>query len=263
MKKRRVKILTLVLLLLLSVYILWENLSVGVTNYSLQEAELPVSFDGYRIAHVSDLHNSRLWKQVIVILQASNPDIICMTGDLVDFSHTNVDLALEFAAEAVKIAPCYYITGNHELVLDGAQRERLFGGLEELGVAVLQNREVVLDSGSEQICLFGASWGSMAYMGDDTDRYRILLAHAPEDFALYASAEYDLVLSGHAHGGQFRIPFVGGLYAPGQGLLPRYDSGIYSDGRTDMVLSRGIGNRVIPIRFLNRPEVVLIELKSA
>lgn len=262
MKKSKVRILLLIAIVLFGIYIAWENLTVGLTRYTFAEPDLPSTFDGFRVAHVSDLHNSNLWKQVIDLLESSNPDIICITGDLVDFSHTNVERALDFAAKAVKIAPCYYITGNHELVLDGAVREQLLRDLEEIGVTVLHNREVVLDSDGEQISLYGASWGSLSYMGSESSaHYRILLAHAPEDFPSYATAGFDLVLSGHVHGGQFRIPLIGGVYGPGQGLFPKYDSGIYSDGETDMVLSRGIGNSVIPIRILNQPEVILIQLK--
>jgi predicted MPP superfamily phosphohydrolase len=73
----------------------------------------------------------------------------------------------------------------------------------------------------------------------------------------------DLVLSGHAHGGQFRLPFVGGLFAPNQGFFPEYDSGLYTDGQTQMIVSRGVGNSRFPVRFNNRPEVILIELKPA
>ena len=85
----------------------------------------------------------------------------------------------------------------------------------------------------------------------------------PQHFESYASSKYDLVLTGHVHGGQFRLPFIGGLYGPGQGLLPEYDSGVYSSSDTDMVVSRGIGNSVFPVRFNNRPEVILITLKTA
>ena len=93
------------------------------------------------------------------------------------------------------------------------------------------------------------------------DNYTILLAHRPDFFDEYVKSGSDLVLSGHAHGGQFRLPFVGGLYAPGQGFLPEYDSGIYTEGSTSMIVSRGIGNSAFPIRFNNRPEIILVELK--
>ena len=92
--------------------------------------------------------------------------------------------------------------------------------------------------------------------------FTILLSHRPEYFETYVEAGLDLVLSGHAHGGQFRLPFAGGLAAPNQGLFPEYDSGLYTEGSTNMVVSRGIGNSVIPVRFNNRPEVIIVELQK-
>jgi predicted MPP superfamily phosphohydrolase len=92
--------------------------------------------------------------------------------------------------------------------------------------------------------------------------YNILLSHRPEEFDIYANSKYDLVLTGHAHGGQVRIPFIGGLVAPNQGLFPEYDSGIFTSNNTTMVVSRGIGNSIIKLRVNNRPEIVLIELSK-
>ena len=90
----------------------------------------------------------------------------------------------------------------------------------------------------------------------------MLLSHRPELFKVYVESGADLVLSGHAHGGQFRFPLVGGLVAPNQGLFPKYDAGLYSEGSTNMIVSRGIGNSILPFRFNNRPEVILIELEA-
>ncbi len=97
----------------------------------------------------------------------------------------------------------------------------------------------------------------------DNDKYTLLLSHRPELFEVYVKCGADLVLSGHAHGGQFRLPFVGGLVAPNQGLFPEYDAGLYTEGNTNMVVSRGVGNSILPFRFNNRPEVILIELEKA
>ena len=95
-----------------------------------------------------------------------------------------------------------------------------------------------------------------------SDEYCILLSHMPETFEAYVSEEVDLVLSGHAHGGQFRVPFIGGIIAPNQGLFPEFDAGKYIKNNTIMIVSRGIGNSIIPIRFNNRPEIVIVELIS-
>ena len=99
-------------------------------------------------------------------------------------------------------------------------------------------------------------------METEEDRYTVLLSHRPELFDLYAKYGIDLIFTGHAHGGQFRLPFIGGLYAPNQGAFPEYDSGLYASGDTNMLVSRGIGNSLFPLRFNNRPEVILVELKT-
>ena len=96
----------------------------------------------------------------------------------------------------------------------------------------------------------------------DGDSYTVLLSHRPELLEAYADSGVDLVFSGHAHGGQFRLPFVGGIVAPNQGLFPEYDSGLYTEKGATMLVSRGIGNGILPIRFNNRPEVILAELRS-
>ena len=193
-----------------------------------------------------------------------------------DSRHTDIDIALSFAEEAVRIAPVYYVTGNHEANL--SQYDRLRDGLEAVGVSVLDDRAVELERNGEKITLIGLSDPDFIMKGDmfgevpamintklenltDTDNsYTILLSHRPELFENYVINGIDLILSGHTHGGQFRLPFVGGLIAPNQGLFPKYDAGLYIDGSTHMVVSRGIGNSIIPIRFNNRPEIVLVEL---
>ncbi|MBE6977098.1 MAG: metallophosphoesterase [Ruminococcaceae bacterium] len=263
MKKKVFFICVSTILLAGLVWLIWGNITVGLSEYEIYESDLPAAFDGYRIAHVSDLHNSGLWEKTIVKLQACQPDIICITGDLIDCKKTDVDTALAFAAEAVRIAPCYYITGNHEINVTAAVREELIRGLKTLGVTVLMDDQILLEKDGQSIALVGHKWGNSDAVGEltDFDGYRILLSHRPECFDDYAAGEYDLVLTGHAHGGQVRLPWIGGLYAPGQGIFPEYDSGVYTEGRTDMVVSRGIGNSGFPIRFSNRPEVIVVTLR--
>lgn len=263
MRKKRLLLLISIILVLAVLWVLWGNLTVGLTKVTIENEKLPMAFHGYRIAHVSDLHNSHLWKQTIKQLKKAQPDIICITGDMVDMTRTDIDVALAFAAEAVKVAPCYYVPGNHESGLDKETYSRLVEGLERLGVKVLYDQYTLIELGDEEIFLAGLGWyvKSLDTL-QDYDGYRILLAHHPEYIDKYVETGVDLVLSGHVHGGQFRLPFIGGLYGPGQGLFPQYDSGVFSCGNTDMVVSRGIGNSVIPVRLNNRPEVILITLKT-
>ena len=261
---RHVKRWFWIIAILLILWMLWGNFTVGLNQIDVAVNDLPAGLEGLRIAHVSDLHNCALWEQAIACLNQAQPDLICITGDLVDGFHTDVDRALAFAAEAVKIAPCYYVTGNHELLLTPTEQDRLLGGLLDFGIIVLQKDWKILKFHETQICVSGIGWGNPAAvaMPQEFDGYCLLLAHAPEEVEYYASAGFDLVLSGHAHGGQFRLPFIGGLVAPGQGVFPQYDSGIYHIRETAMVVSRGVGNSIIPVRFNNRPEVICVVLTA-
>lgn len=265
MKKKRIIWSVIALLVtVLTVGIIWENTSVGLTTYTVTEDNLPASFDGFRIAHISDLHNSWLWEKAIAQLKIAQPDIIVITGDMVDWVRTDVDEALNFAREAVQIASCFYVTGNHEGKMPQQYCDQLLTGLKELGVMVLQDSQVSLHRGGSYIVIAGDQWGGTPDFAalTDYDGYKILLTHQPEEFLNIAAADFDLAFTGHVHGGQIRIPFIGGIYGPNQGLFPKYDSGIYSLENTDMIVSRGIGNSSFPIRVNNQPEVILVILES-
>ena len=251
-----------------------------LNTYAVTSEDLPESFDGYRIAHVSDLHNAEMGddnEKLLAMLRDGGPDLIAITGDLIDSRNTDVEVALRFAEEAVKIAPCYYVTGNHEARV--SEYSELKEGLTELGVVVLEGERVELEQSGETITLIGVNdpsfqtdylfgdsetvmQGSLQELIHKEDDYTVLLSHRPELFKVYVESGADLVLSGHAHGGQFRLPFVGGLVAPNQGLFPEYDAGLYTEENTNMIVSRGIGNSILPFRFNNRPEVIFIELES-
>ena len=262
--KRLVRILKVVVLILFVAWVFWANTALELNTMVVEEANLPAAFDGFRIAHISDFHSSgRMTKKVIEKLKLAKPDIICITGDLMDSRDDTADVALAFVEEAVKIAPCYFVTGNHEKLISEELYTALLQGLQEKGVILLDDRAVFLQKNGAEVILAGHFWGDTDEIDSisNFDGYRILLSHQPESFLDYAEAKYDLVLVGHAHGGQFRLPFLGGVYAPGQGFFPEYDAGIYSQNQTDMIVSRGIGNSTIPLRFNNRPEIVLVELK--
>lgn len=281
--KKRIKILLIVIAAVLSALVIWTvwgNTALEFNTYTISSEKLPEAFDGYRIAHVSDLHNTEIGddnEKLLEILRDAEPDIIAITGDMIDSRNTVVRIALEFAEEAMKIAPCYYVTGNHESRV--SEYDELKEGLTELDVTVLENEGIVLERSGEFIALLGVddpTFNTDNTLGNDAsvidtklkeiksweETFTVLLSHRPELFQVYTENDMDLVLSGHAHGGQFRLPFIGGLVAPNQGFFPKYDAGLYTEDDTNMIVSKGIGNSIIPIRFNNRPEVVLIELKS-
>ena len=277
-KKKTICILSGILLILI-VWTAWGNIALELNTYTMSSRGLPDAFDGYRIAQVSDLHNAEFGdgnQRLLDMLREAEPDMIAITGDLIDSRKTNIAVALAFAEEAVRIAPCYYVSGNHEARV--LEYRELKAGLEAAGVTVLDDARVEIEIFGKSITVIGVNDPSFHadYLTSDAavmDRklselssegasFTILLSHRPELFDTYAAHEMDLVLTGHAHGGQFRLPLIGGLIAPNQGLFPKYDDGLYSEGNTNMIVSRGLGNSVIPFRFNNRPEVVLIELKS-
>ena len=282
-KKRLVIILTSTLLVIaiLIGLIAWGNKALMITEITVNSQKLPENFEGFKIAHVSDLHNDEFGKdnaKLISLIENSAPDIIAITGDIFDCHHTDVDVAIKFAEKAVQIAPCYYVAGNHEQRVPDAY-EKLIDAFEEIGIVVLDNKAVtveragqsinvlgVSDPGFETDYLFGDTEGVLNhYLSElmtDKESFNLLLSHRPELFELYERHDVDLVLTGHAHGGQFRLPFVGGLYAPNQWLFPEYDAGLYTEDNTNMIVSRGIGNSLFPFRFNNRPEVVLVTLEN-
>ena len=267
-------------LVALVIWIAWGNTALELNTYTISSSKLPQSFDGYRIAHVSDLHNTEMGKDnenLLAMLRDADPDMIAITGDLIDSRNTDIEVALQFIREAVKIAPCYYVTGNHEARVN--EYGELKAGMEVAGVTVLEDVRTEIGMEGETITLIGVndpSYQTDYLFGDsetvmnakldelqtENDGFTILLSHRPELFDTYADYDIDLILSGHAHGGQFRLPFIGGLVAPNQGLFPEYDAGIYTEDNTNMLVSRGVGNSILPFRINNRPEVILIELQA-
>lgn len=269
-----------VVLVLLVLWTIWGNTAIVTTTFTIQSAQLPASFAGFRIVQVSDLHSAKFGKdncRLLDKLRQAQPDLIAITGDIVNARHLDLEPALEFVREAVKIAPCYYVPGNHEGRI--RQYTTLQAGLMEAGVTVLRNEAVELERGGSTVTLLGLDdprfWGlgytakvrgekagaKLAELTESIDGFSVLLSHRPELFDTYCKCGIDLALTGHVHGGQFRLPFIGGLYGPDQGILPEYDAGLYTSGCTHMVLSRGLGNSAFPIRFNNPPELVVIELQ--
>ena len=277
--KKKILCILAGMILILLLWTAWGNTALELNTYTISSRALPDAFDGYLIAQVSDLHNAEFGdgnERLLKMLREAEPDMIAITGDLIDSRRTDLAVALAFAKEAVQIAPCYYVSGNHEARV--SEYQELKAGLAAAGVTVLDDAQVKIEVSGESITVIGVNDPSFSadYLSGDAavidqklselaaedPGFTLLLSHRPELFDTYVDHDIDLVLSGHAHGGQFRLPLIGGLVAPNQGLFPKYDAGLYSEGNTNMIVSRGLGNSIIPVRFNNRPEVVLIELES-
>ena len=276
-RKKSALLLISIAVVIFAVWTVWGNATVGVTHYTVASDRLPQAFNHFKIVVVSDFHNAEFGKEndtLIKLIEKEKPDIIAFTGDLVDSRRTDIETAEGLVRNLAEIAPCYYVTGNHEARL-GEQYQKLEKILLEENVVVLHDRYTELTRNNEKILIAGlddpnftdinsAVHNSILETKLDgmnlSDSYFVLLSHRPEAFEAYTSAGADLVLSGHAHGGQFRLPFIGGIAAPNQGLFPKYDGGMYSENHTTMIVSRGVGNSIIPVRINNRPEIVCVEL---
>lgn len=294
MKSRKKRLAKMLIVVLVVWGFCWlQNNWLVVSHYTYESDKLPQEFEGYRIVHISDLHNAtfgvdngRLLKK----MQELSPDMVVITGDVVDSNHTNVEVAVAFAKQVAAEYPTYYVTGNHENWLEESEWTELLSGLKDAGVICLSDEMVEISKGGSRITLVGLNDESLSgptlklllakadnvtgreSSGTDEDEgqelpsveasLQILLAHEPQYLENYSQAGVDLVLTGHAHGGQFRIPFIGGgLVAPDQGFFPKYTEGMHVMDETTMIISRGLGNSIIPVRLFNLPEIVCVELK--
>ena len=261
----------------------WANARVWNARDEIRDEKIPAAFDGFVLCQVSDVHNEARGEGNAALLRAlreAAPDLICITGDFLDSRRTDLDFALELAGQLAEIAPAVYVTGNHEARLKDLSA--LEAGLAARGVQVLRDDWMPLARGGEEIALLGLDDPGFAAGEDWTlaegldqtqarlsallaqagDRFSLVLSHRPELLPAYAEAGADLVLSGHAHGGQVRLPGIGGLFAPGQGILPRLTSGVHARGETRLVVSRGLGNSAFPLRVFNPPEIVTVTLRA-
>lgn len=268
--KHKKLILVMSAFVFIFLFLRYQNKHLVVTCYNYTKNFANTSLADYRIVQISDLHNTTFGKnnkRLLEKISALNPDIIVITGDIIDSNHTNIDVAITFAKNALKICPVYYVNGNHEVWLSSDKKTELEERLGESGVTILTNDVVTITKGDASFNLIGLREENLTDQTLQTllkgheDATNVLLAHEPQLISTYAKSNVDLVLSGHAHGGQFRLPLVGGLIAPDQGFFPDYTSGIYKSGSTEMIVSRGLGNSVVPFRLFNPPEIVCIEFK--
>lgn len=279
-KKYRWLSIVLVLALLLTALFLDSRYRLVTTRYELSFENLPESFDGYRIVMLADLHfaqygkdNSRLLERI----KREQPDIITLNGDFIE-KRTKMEKGEQtaqlepFLTELARIAPCYFVSGNHEWA--SGELKDFSALLEQLGIKYLHNEFVLIEEDGEHIVLAGVEDpnGPADMMlpdelvdiieGNYPDSFSVLLGHRANWLEKYPELEVDIILCGHAHGGVVRLPFLGGVFGTEFDLFPKYDAGIYNEGNYYMVLSRGLGGSVPMPRFLNNPEVVSITLRS-
>lgn len=255
---------------------LWAFLRYQNNHLTLSRYVLP-ELDSLRIVHLSDLHGKHFGKndeKLLKLIESLQPDIIVFTGDMVYKRNPDISRSLPFVRRAARLAPFYFVSGNHEHW--NGDYEGIVRCLCEAGAVSLEDRAVTLPCG---VTLVGGTDGGALPEIQGEKRaarrarvrarmlplkslkgpgFNILLSHRPELTDIYNELGFDLVLCGHAHGGQFRLPFVGAVFAPGQGLFPKYTEGLHRFPHTTMIVSRGLGGSLFPFRLFNYPEVLLL-----
>lgn len=278
MNLKKIPINIIWLLIIIIAFLYWQNNDIVITNIDVNNGKIPSNFYKFKILQVSDLHNKKFGKnqnKLVKLTKKINPDIIVVTGDAIDSRKTNMDIAINYLSQIAKSYPTYYVSGNHERRIKGYNRfEEL---LIQNNVKVLNNKCENIKIGNEEISLIGMKDISFIKSRDKRKEYlntlkdikkevnnnfTILLSHRPEIIDIYSQSKVDLVFTGHAHGGQIRLPFIDGLFAPNQGLLPKYTSGKFKNGSTEMIVSRGLGNSLFPFRIFNRPELIVTTLNK-
>ncbi len=269
---KKIIVLTVLVVTIVTFFYTQNNI-IAISEYSIYSEKLPIAFNEYKIVQISDLHNKEFGdSQETLISKIENiePDIIVITGDIVDSRRYDEMPSLELVRALVKLYPVYYVNGNHES--RRSEYEQFEEKMINLGVNVLSNRgeyivkedSGILITGIDDPCFTECNYNGLPeeYLSDFSEHFSILLAHRPELFDSYASSGVDLIFSGHAHGGQIRLPFVGGIIAPNQGLFPEYSEGVHQIDESNLVVSRGLGNSLFPLRIFNRPEIVVVTLLS-
>lgn len=248
----------------------------GVTRYELPLPEGLEGLDGLKIAQISDVHSADIQGELQTALREAAPDLIVFTGDLVNREDRDLSCALSLAAMAAQIAPTYYAPGNHEA--DNPCYPELREGLEEAGITVLENESVQLWYRGARVNIIGLLDLAFHPQGRTAAReelpgliqdlsvhgaLNVVLSHRPSLMEEYGESGADLVFSGHAHGGQVRMPLIGPLFAPDEGALPDYTAGTYLAGETWVVVSRGLGNGTPFPRLWNAPELVVVTMRAS
>jgi predicted MPP superfamily phosphohydrolase len=277
-----------VLTALLLITVIISNKYLTVTNYEIESDNLPPNFNGYKIALISDLHNSEFGKNnktLLRKLEKENPDTVLLAGDMVSTSDTDYSVFFDLAENLAKSYDTYYITGNHEQAIGERELNLFCQNIESKGITVLDNQMVTLQKKEQKLNLYGMWFNLRFYadrspnsaaenqyyfdthtmnevLGKETEGFNILLTHSPIYFETYSKWGADLVLSGHMHGGMIRLPFWGGIYSPEKTFFPTYDAGVFEKEGSKMVVSRGMGNGDLGFRFLNCPELVIVNLKA-
>ena len=261
-----------IMLVIGAMYIYKGSKTIDITTYQIKSEKIS---NGIRIALLTDLHSTEIDegnKNLIQSIKDCKPDIICYSGDMINWSDTNYEVTLNLTRELVKIAPVYYGLGNHEYYKYVKKNRDFMDMFQKAGATMLNNTYETIEIKGNTIdigCICEAPEQYEKYKPDivnqmeQSKNFKLLLAHAPELYmGTLNDKDINLALAGHAHGGQIRIPYIGGLYTPDQGFLPKLTTGMYEYDKTTLIISRGLGDHTFVPRINNNPELVIIDIRQ-
>lgn len=281
-------IITAVVLLLLIIYIIYENYHLETTHYMIESKNVPKAFDGTKIVVLADLHNNQFGKdnkKLLDKIYQFNPDYILIAGDMVVSSESNnFEVPYGLLSTLAEKYPIYYGLGNHEQrllpneIYPHPSYQNYQDRLKELGVCFLDNESISISKEGQYISITGLSIGMDYYKklkqpkmsGEYIENlvgipnkkwYNILIAHNPVYFKFYSEWGANLTVSGHLHGGIIRLPKLGGFISPQYKFMPKYDAGMFKMNHSVLLVSRGLGLHTIKVRINNRPELMTLTLK--
>ncbi len=267
--------LVLVILAALVALFLWQQTGIQPEEITVRDSRLPEAFRGTRITIVADVHAGQMGplpSRILEAVEASDPDLIAVVGDVVDCYHPDREVLPALAGGLAAIAPTYYVTGNHEWAMGSSVVREIKDTMARCGVTVLSNAYLTLEKDGQQMVLAGiddpngyADQKTLPELAGEIradlgDPFILLLAHRNTEYEQYAQARMDLTLCGHAHGGAIRLPFTDGLISPNLTLFPDHTAGLYPLSYGQLVVSRGLGNSGPSFRLFNRPHLPTVTL---
>jgi predicted MPP superfamily phosphohydrolase len=267
MNTKKIIILTIiVLIILLLVYNQFQISKFKINQVSIESKKVNSEI---KISQITDFHSNKNIniEKVVESIIKYNPNIIVLTGDIIDTKTEDLSLTFELVDGLNTVnKTIYFVEGNHEG--QNPKKDEFLEGLEERGVYILDNKTTMLDIDGEEIRIIGVPFFAerdqfQKVLDSATPNiYDILLSHSPNRPIDYLDYRIDLVLSGHTHGGQIRLPVIGGVVAPGQGFFPKYDKGLIQlENGPLLYMDSGLGNSILPIRFLNPVQISEITIK--
>ena len=260
--------ITAIILILIIIFLIYNHIQTSKIRINKPILYNPKLNEELRLTQISDYHNNTKIDQdkLLKEIKEFNPHIIVLTGDIIDSKTKNLDPTIDLIKKIQAINPnIYFVRGNHEI--GNKYEDEFIYRMKKIGIQVLDNENQIVDLGNEKINVCGVSFYinrkdyEESLRGIDEKKFTLMLSHSPNRPIAYTTELEDLILSGHTHGGQVRLPIIGAIIVPGQGFFPKYAKGVYELGNTTLYIDSGLGNSLLGLRLFNRVQISNIIIK--